>query len=135
MKCTHTLVILPRHTVSFLIWDALRDLVPFVTFKNVKNTLKVTLLHGCFSPSLNCTNGTKSGKTSYNKAHPLLMFKKNCIITQKHCHFKASYKYHGISYLDRKIKWNPLQIKQKFMHLYSLSKFGLFLKFGSFAVI
>ena len=39
-------------------------------FKNVKNThggglrLKVTLLHGCFSRFLNCTNGTKSHKTS-----------------------------------------------------------------------
>ena len=26
--------------------------------------LKVTLLHGCFSRFLNCTNGTKSCKTS-----------------------------------------------------------------------
>ena len=47
----------------FSIRDALRDLVPFVQFKNVKNThggvlllvkwqaflLKVTFLHGCFS--------------------------------------------------------------------------------------
>ena len=37
---------------------ALRDLVPFVQFKNVKNT------HGCFSHFLNRTNGTKSRKTS-----------------------------------------------------------------------
>ena len=34
-------------------------------FKNVKNThggvlILSTLVHGCFSPSLNCTNGTKS---------------------------------------------------------------------------
>ena len=64
------------------------DLVMFCTiwyhlynFKNVKNThggvlllvklqttptlLKVTLLHGCFSRFLNCTNGTKSRKTSH----------------------------------------------------------------------
>ena len=45
--------------------------------KNVKNThggvlllvklqaLKVTLLHGCFSCSLNCTYGTKSRKASH----------------------------------------------------------------------
>ena len=46
--------------------------------KNVKNThggvlllvklqalLKVTLLHGCFSRFLNCTNGTKSHNTSH----------------------------------------------------------------------
>ena len=39
--------------------------------KNVKNIhggvlllVKVTLLHGCFSGFLNCTNGTKSRKTS-----------------------------------------------------------------------
>ena len=53
-----------------IIWDALRDLIPFVRFKNVKNThgavlilacnfTKLTLLHGCFSHFLNCTNGTK----------------------------------------------------------------------------
>ena len=40
--------------------------------KNVKSThggvlflLKVTLLHGCFSRFLNCTNGTKSHNTSH----------------------------------------------------------------------
>ena len=40
--------------------------------KNVKSThggvlllLKVTLLHGCFSHFLNCTNGTKSHNTSH----------------------------------------------------------------------
>ena len=38
-------------------------------FKNVKNTrggvlLKLTLLHGCFSHFLNCTNGIKSRNTS-----------------------------------------------------------------------
>ena len=47
-----------------LICDALRDLVPFVQFKNVKNTYgepaTLTLLHGCFSRFLNCANGTKS---------------------------------------------------------------------------
>ena len=29
--------------------------------------LKVTLLHGCFSPFLNCTFDTKSGNASYFK--------------------------------------------------------------------
>ena len=41
--------------------------------KNVKNThggvlilvLKLTLFYGCFSLYLNCTNGTKSRKTSH----------------------------------------------------------------------
>ena len=57
---------------NFSICDALRDLVPFVQFKNVKSThggaliliklqaLNLTLLHGCFLRLLNCTNGTKS---------------------------------------------------------------------------
>ena len=53
--------------------DALRNLVPFVRFKKreklpqrnvnfskVTTLLKLTLLHGCFSRFLNCTNGTKS---------------------------------------------------------------------------
>ena len=48
--------------VRCVIWYHLYDL------KNVKNThggvvilvLKLTLLHGCFSCFLNCTNGTKS---------------------------------------------------------------------------
>ena len=66
---------------TVLICDALRDLVSFVKFK--KNTsnqlkpatlLKVTLLHGCFSCFLNCTNGIKSRNASnlksYNKRHP-----------------------------------------------------------------
>ena len=55
------------------ICDALRDLVAFVqfkkrekhpwrsvTFRKPATLLKVTLLHGCFSRSLNCTNSTKS---------------------------------------------------------------------------
>ena len=48
-----------------------RDLVPFVQFKNEKTLmeecyflLKVTLLHGCFSRFINCTNGTKSCNAS-----------------------------------------------------------------------
>ena len=48
--------------------DALGDLVPFVQFKNVKNTQNgviVTLLHECFSRFLNCTNGTKSRNASH----------------------------------------------------------------------
>ena len=46
--------------------------VPFVQFKKLKEhpwrsfTLrKVTFLHECFSSYLNCTNGTKSCKTSH----------------------------------------------------------------------
>ena len=62
---------------DFQICGALRDLVPFVqfkkrekhpwkrdTFSNVEGLLKVILLHGCFSRFKNCTNGTKSRKTS-----------------------------------------------------------------------
>ena len=41
-------------------------------YKNVKNphggALKVTLLYGCFSRFLNCTNGTKSRRTSHISA-------------------------------------------------------------------
>ena len=45
----------------------------FCNLKNVKNThgevlpllLKATLLHGCFSRFLDCTNGTKSRKASH----------------------------------------------------------------------
>ena len=64
--------------------DALRDLVPFVQFKKREKhpwmsvtfskmagqpatLLKVTLLHGCFSRFLNCTNGTKSRKVPRTK--------------------------------------------------------------------
>ena len=60
------------------ICDALRDLVSFVQFKIVKkhprrsvtfskaaDFSKVTLLHGCFSRFLYCTNGTKSRKASH----------------------------------------------------------------------
>ena len=58
-----------------IICDALRNLVTFVQFKNLKKPpwmsaifktlLKVTLLHVCFSRFLICTNGTKSRKTSH----------------------------------------------------------------------
>ena len=51
--------------------DVLRDLVPFVQFKKREKhpcrsvtLLKVTLLHGCFSRFLNCTNGTNSRNAS-----------------------------------------------------------------------
>ena len=55
------------------ICDALRDLVAFVQFKkhekhswrSVKCLLKVTLLRGCFSCFLNCTNGTKLHNASH----------------------------------------------------------------------
>ena len=57
---------------------ALRDLVPFAQFKKREKhqwrsvtfskvagfSLKVALLHGCFSRFLNCTNTTKSRKLS-----------------------------------------------------------------------
>ena len=59
------------------IWDALRGLIQFVQIKNVKKIqwrivtfsklqakLKVTLLHGCFSRFLNCTNCSKLLKAS-----------------------------------------------------------------------
>ena len=58
------------------LWCALRGLVPFVQFKKREKhpwkcvtfsytLLKVTLLHGCFSRILNCTNGTKSRNASH----------------------------------------------------------------------
>ena len=60
------------------IWDALRDLVPFVhffkseehpwrsvSFSKVAGLQKVTLLHGCFSRFLNCANSTKSRRVSH----------------------------------------------------------------------
>ena len=52
------------------ICDALRDLVAFAQFKKQICTtlLKLTLLHGCFSRFLNCTNVTKSGNASYMEA-------------------------------------------------------------------
>ena len=62
--------------------DVLRDLVQFVKFKKrekhpwsvnfskvagfkPRSLLKLTLLHGCFSRFLNCTNGTKSRNTPH----------------------------------------------------------------------
>ena len=60
--------ILP-YLINFNICDVLLNLVPFVQFKkHKKNThggvlfsvLKVTLLRGCFSRFLNCTNGTNA---------------------------------------------------------------------------
>ena len=58
--------------------DALRDLVPFVRFKKRERhtwrsdtfskvtVLKVTLLHGCFSRLLNCTNCASQRIQVYN---------------------------------------------------------------------
>ena len=77
---THGEVLLSkiRESCSTSICDALHNLVPFVQFKkrekrpwrivnfgkvvglNPATLLKLTLLHGCFSRFLNCTNGTKS---------------------------------------------------------------------------
>ena len=51
----------------FLKMWALHDLVPFVQFKKREKypwRKKAILLHECFSRFLNCTNGTKSRKTS-----------------------------------------------------------------------
>ena len=51
-----------------LICDALRDMLSFVQFKNVKKThgaVLLTLLHGCFSRFLNCKKCTQSRKTSH----------------------------------------------------------------------
>ena len=45
----------------------LKELAPVlfsIKVYHVKN-VKVTLLHGCFSCFLNCTNGTKSRKASH----------------------------------------------------------------------
>ena len=48
---------------------ALRDSAPFVQFKKQSwrgvTFTKVTLLHGCFSRFLKCTNGTKSRNASH----------------------------------------------------------------------
>ena len=50
----------------------MHDLVPFAQFKKREKhpwmsvtLLKLTLLHGCFSRFLYCTNGTKSRKASH----------------------------------------------------------------------
>ena len=73
----------PFKACLIYICGALRDLVPLVQLKNVKNThggvlilvfrlqpatlLKLTLLHGCFSHFLSCTNGTKSRNAPHVK--------------------------------------------------------------------
>ena len=52
--------------VNFVkICDALRNLLLCKDMWCVAILLKVTLLHGCFSRFLNCTNGTKSWKASH----------------------------------------------------------------------
>ena len=59
--------ILP-YLINFNICDVLLNLVPFVQFEKHKkipmeelfSVLKVTLLRGCFSRFLNCTNGTNA---------------------------------------------------------------------------
>ena len=66
--------VVPRPAMNLnCICNALRGLVPFVQFKkrekhpwrSVTFRLKVTLIHGCFSRFLNCTNGTKSRIASH----------------------------------------------------------------------
>ena len=53
----------------FTIYGAFRDLLPFVQFKKREKhpcrSVKVTLLHGCFSRFLNCAHGTKSHNTPH----------------------------------------------------------------------
>ena len=80
------LLVLHRVYYLFFICDALSDLVPFGQFKKREKhrcrsvnfskvadfsqiLLKLTLLHGCFSRFLNCTNGTKSHNASQNIFH------------------------------------------------------------------
>ena len=48
-----------QYVVRCAIWCHLYNL------KTMKNTHKLTLLHGCFSRFLNCTNGTKSHNASH----------------------------------------------------------------------
>ena len=45
----------------------MRNMVPYVQFKNSHGGVKVTLIHGCFSRFLNCTVDTKSRKASQGK--------------------------------------------------------------------
>ena len=66
-----------KFVMRFAIWYHLYHL------KNVKNTQlqsatlrKLTLLHGCFSRFLNCTNGTKSRNV------PHLYFVNGCSVTE-----------------------------------------------------
>ena len=63
---------IPRAFIVSFVCDVLPDLVPFVQFKKCEKhpwrsatLLRVTLLHGYFSRFLNCTNGSKSYKTSH----------------------------------------------------------------------
>ena len=76
--------IIGKSCSRLIICTALSDMVPFVQLKNVKSkhgglllllkfrlqsatVLKVTLLYGCFSHLLNCTNGTKLRKAFHLK--------------------------------------------------------------------
>ena len=72
--CTKKVSTLPLRTQAFITntlvntCDILRDLVPFVQLKNVKNTHGGALLLvklQAESCTLNCTNGTKSRQTSH----------------------------------------------------------------------
>ena len=98
------------------IFDVLSDLVPFVQFKKREKEpwrsgaftkkpvtlLKVTLLYGCFSLVLNCTDGTKSQKAhlisdtkhfakdmffgGYHNYKPYRLLWRG--VLQKNCHFQ-----------------------------------------------
>ena len=61
--------------------------------KNVKNTyggvlLFVTILHGCFSRFLNCTNGTKSPNASHIFLKPIATAFPDCMLLS--CHVRVS---------------------------------------------
>ena len=112
-----------------VICDALRDFVPLVQIKNVKNThrgvlglnlrlkpealLKVTLLHVCFSRFLNCTNDTKLRKASHMKSGcSLNMFWYN-VISMAYFGLKILF----IAFSEREqelFEWNALQNWQIF---------------------
>ena len=73
------------NVMRFAIWYHLYN------FKKVKNThggvtLKVTFFHGCFSGFLNCTNGTKSRKTS----HILTRFYDQRLLFYGQCFFRCN---------------------------------------------
>ena len=97
--------------INWGIWDcdALRDLVPVVQFKkrekhpwrsiNLPATLlKVTLLHGCFSRFLNCTNGTKSRNAAHINVYLRCPLYSNLI----------SLLFHFIMSLDVSVKLNKV---------------------------
>ena len=111
---------LQRKVVSVIIWDVLRNLVPFVQLKKRERrpwrsvtltkfsgfsnaTLpKVTLLYGCFSRVLNYTHGTKLqpwlNETFYSSAVLICNFHlKTSPFAQKHIVFTF---HNAITYMQ-----------------------------------